>query len=81
MITGPSKTQHSVSDDSDYSVRNIIYRLEGTMFVAYWSLDGRSSFDWSVFERNGETYLAQCNYRNADDSYYDRAVLNIYQWY
>ncbi|XP_038075540.1 uncharacterized protein LOC119743224 [Patiria miniata] len=81
LITGAIKSQYSVSDDSDYSVRNIIYVLEGSVFVPYWSLDGCSTYNWSVFQRNGETFLAETNYRSPGDSTLSQAVLNIYQWY
>ncbi|XP_022104176.1 uncharacterized protein LOC110986543 [Acanthaster planci] len=81
LIAGADRTQYSVSGESDYSVRNIVYILEGSMFVPYWSLDGRETHDWSVFQRDGEIFLAQANYRSPGDGTKNDAVFNIYQWY
>ena len=82
LIIGASRTQHTVSSNDDYTVQNRIYIMEGSIFVLYWSIEGQATMDWSVFKRNGETYLTQANTRSANNgSDYGGAEFNIYQWY
>ncbi|XP_033104503.1 thrombospondin-type laminin G domain and EAR repeat-containing protein-like [Anneissia japonica] len=77
MITSSLRTAWT---DGSYSVQNIIYKLEGTMFVEHSSLPAREVWSWSSFERDGEHYLAQANNRHeTNDDHYDTSF-KIYKW-
>ncbi|XP_033104158.1 thrombospondin-type laminin G domain and EAR repeat-containing protein-like [Anneissia japonica] len=78
MIT--SNTMDKWGTGVQYNVVNVIYKLEGSIFVKYLTVPGREVWNWSSFERNGELYLAQANSRHETNDDTVGTSLKIFQW-
>ncbi|XP_033124447.1 uncharacterized protein LOC117122806 isoform X2 [Anneissia japonica] len=78
MIT--SNTMDKRGSGRQYNVVNVIYKLEGSIFVKYLTVPGREVWNWSSFERNGELYLAQANSRHETNDTTVGTSLKIFQW-